>query len=230
MVEQTLTVTAEAPGSMQTARDLAALAMSDNFSIKAAADLVTGGPLEVAATVAAYEASLRPLNEIERSLTGDASNALSEALSALGAKIAPTMTPEQAKAWRGVMLVALSDLPSRVGIRAAREAIHVPMKFMNEVETVVREKAAPIEARHREAIHRLRRLQAALEQPALNRLAAPEGYERGDVPDLTDDEIIKIGGGELGRSMLKIGVSKGYLSQERYDRLVGQAQGEGVDA
>lgn len=204
--------------------------MGTDFSISKGRELAPGGALKVAATIAAYEHSMRPLKDGEPDLRGPASDALAKALSLIAGKVNPSISIEQGNVWRSAMIMALSDLPPRVAIAAAKEAMHVPMRFLNEVEAVIREKAEPIFARHREAIHRLRRLQAYLEKPASNLLSAPEGYERGDVPDLTDDEIIKIGGGELGRSMLKIGVSKGYLTQERYDRLVGRAHGEGVDA
>lgn len=193
--------------------------MGEDFSIKAASELVTGGPLEVAATVSAYEASLAPLSISEPDLKGDMSNRLAKALSAIGAKVSPTMTIEQGKTWQAAMMLALSNLPGRVAAKAAQEAIHVPMKFLNEAEAAIREKAEPIEARHREAIHRLRRLQEALERGGDKLLEAPEGYENGKSPPLTDEEIRDLLGSELGRKIIDMGITAQHLSRERVDAI-----------
>ncbi len=64
-------------------------------------------------------------------LTGDAAKRIDQHLRPIGAKVAPEIGGEAAKAWRAAMLMALSDLPSRVAIHATAKAVHRPYNFLN---------------------------------------------------------------------------------------------------
>lgn len=98
---------------------------------------------------------------------------LSLALRAIGAKISPTMSEEQVGVWLSAMVTALSDLPFAFSIKGAQEAIHVPMKFLNEVEGVVREKAEGAATRHRLAVYSIRRFMRQLEEAKKSALPPP---------------------------------------------------------
>lgn len=204
--------------------------MTTDFSISKGRELAPGGALEVAATISAYEHSMRPLKDGEPDLRGPASDALAKGLSLIAGKVNPSISIEQGNVWRSAMLMALSDLPPRVAIAAAKDAMHVPMRFLNEVEAVIREKAEPIFARHREAIHRLNRLLADIQRPSDNLLGAPAGYEKGEVPDLTDEEVIKAWTSGLGRTFIKLGIAMGHISAERVESLVAGITVEGDSA
>lgn len=127
--------------------------------------------LDMDEVIAGYLRGLRPLTEAEpggRSArdpdkAGWFSAGLGNDLALLAIKIAPTMSEAQNTAWISVMVTALSDLPGRVAREATQAALHVPMKFLNEVEGVIREKADAIVSRHNGAVWRLRQLRAAIE-------------------------------------------------------------------
>lgn len=135
--------------------------------------------------------------------------ALTSRLNPLAAKIAPTMSKDQAAAWRNAMLDALADLPAMIGLTAAKRAIHVPMTFVNEVEGVVRKIAAEISDARRDAIARLERLIADLERA--NQPALPTTPDE-DVPPPTPEQIRA-----MKPEWIELGLTKGYLTQEMID-------------
>lgn len=99
---------------------------------------------------------------------------MSERLGAIGAKVAPTMSTEQAAKWLDAVITALSDLPPLIALTAAKLALHRPMNFPNEVDGVVREIAAEISIRRTSAAQALDRLIADLRRAAEPALPAPE--------------------------------------------------------
>lgn len=121
--------------------------------------------------IAGYLRGLRALTEAEPGgksardpdKAGWFSAGLGNDLALLAIKIAPTMSEAQNTAWISVMVTALSDLPGRVAREATQAALHEPMKFLNEVEGVIREKADAIVSRHNGAVWRLRQLRAAID-------------------------------------------------------------------
>ena len=122
---------------------------------------------------------------------------LVDALRPLGIKISPTMSPQQAGGWLAAMVAALSDLPPRVAIRAAQDAIHHPMQFINEVEAAVRERAEQVSARYSFALRRLEKMQREIMEaakPARPLLAGgpPPELKQADV-DAMSEELRRIG-------------------------------------
>lgn len=153
--------------------------------------------LDMDEVIAGYLRGLRPLNEAEPAgksardtdKAGWFSAGLGNDLALLAIKIAPTMSEAQNTAWISVMVTALSDLPGRVSREAAQSALHVPMKFLNEVEGVIREKADVIVSRHNGAVWRLRQLRAAIDAQG-NLQGNLAGSRPGEEPDrpLTEAE------------------------------------------
>ncbi|WP_088367531.1 hypothetical protein [Sphingomonas dokdonensis] len=170
--------------------------------------------VDVPALIESYERGLVALKEAEpkglgaSGKPGKLSSGLADDLALLCTKIAPTIAVEQADAWNKVMVTALSDLPGRVAREAAQAALHTPMRFLNEVEGVIREKAVPIGYRHSMALRRLRELEAAIrralepDQPAL---AAPNPE-----PELTVEQIRA-----LTPELRSIGVKIGAITQDQ---------------
>lgn len=155
--------------------------------------------LDIDDMIAGYLRGLRPLTEAEpggksaRDLdkVGWFSAGLGNDLALLAIKIAPTMSEAQNTAWISVMVTALSDLPGRVAREATQAALHEPMKFLNEVEGVIRDKADAIVSRHNGAVWRMRQLRAAIDaQGNLQGNLAGSGPEGADEPDrpLTEAE------------------------------------------
>jgi len=131
---------------------------------------------------------------------------LADALRPLGIKIAPTMPGAQAGAWLAAMITALSDMPPRISIRGAQEAIHKPMQFLNEIEGVVRERAEDLAARYNLAQSRLERMQreiAEATKPSRPLLTGPPA------PELTQADVDTMSG-----SMRRIGLGCGALFQD----------------
>ncbi len=132
---------------------------------------------------------------------------MDERLRRLAVKIAPGMSVEQGKPWRDVMVDALSDLPGMVALTAAKRAIHRPMKFLNEVEAIVREIAQTVMLERKVARMRLDELLAEM-KPA-NRPALPPQAEGAP---FSADEIRK-----MSPAMRTFGVSVGALTQDQVD-------------
>lgn len=182
---------------------LAALALEDIFRPEAARQMIDRDGASVAATVAAYQASLAPLKALDGAAKAEAAQKLENALRPIGAKIAPHLAPDQAKAWLVALVAALSDLAPRTAIKAAREALHVPMQFLSEVDGHVRAKARDIEARHRRAIMRLERLMAEVAAAA--------------TPRLTDCSARPLSAEELRRlppHIVRMGLAAGHISAD----------------
>lgn len=99
--------------------------------------------------------------------------ALDERLRRLAVKIAPAMSVQQGDAWRVVMVEALADLPAMMALTAAKKAIHLPLRFLNEVEAAVRDIAAGMIERRRLGLKRLDAMEAALARASEPQLPDP---------------------------------------------------------
>lgn len=198
------------PAGSNADRELAARALDLNgWTDDLAMIAELGGSPVVALEL--LEAMLVPAKEIEPNGLADGkrgpkTNKLMQSLRAIGAKISPTMSGEQVDVWIVAMTTALSDLPFSFSTKGAADAIHVPMKFLNEVETVVREKAEAAATRHRIAMHRLRTFERQLKAASEPALPPPEPR------DFTQDEI-----NSMSPPLLRIGLKNEWITQEQYD-------------
>lgn len=142
---------------------------------------------------------------------GRATSLLADALRPIGMKINPALSPQQVGGWLAAMIAALSDMPPRVSIKAAQEAIHVPMKFLNEVETAIRSKAENVSARYSLARTRLEKMKRdmAAATSATPKLEAPK--------ELTPEDMKAMAGNDMGRMVLRLGLAAGHITQEQFD-------------
>lgn len=97
------------------------------------------------------------LKELEADFLAPMSQRIDKALRPIGAKISPQLSADQAMAWRQSMLMALSDLPVDVALVGLQQAIHKPMKFLGDVETIVRSEA-------KDTIYRMNRVAGFFEK------------------------------------------------------------------
>lgn len=204
-------------------RALAAMAMDCD------AELPLDTAADIPATIAAFEAALEPLRDIEPGaivrdpdqpigfrFDGPATAELANALRPIGIKLNPTMAPEQAGAWLSALIASLSDLPARPVIRGAMEAIHVPIRFFPEVEGVIRDKAQPLIRRYHAAIRRLYRLMQDIEdaaRPQAPVLTAPQPALR----EFTADELAAMARTGNGRQILLLGMAGGWITNEQFE-------------
>ena len=181
--------------------ELATLALDTRaWSIEQAQELGA----DPAAAIAALRARDVPLNR-EEPTGGKKSGVLKQALGVLGAKIAPTMSREQAEAWATAMAMALSDLPAAFSIRGAKDAIHAPMRFINEVEGVVREKAEEARVRQQAAIYRLRQFERQMKSASEPALPPPDR-------EMSQEHI-----NTMPRPLLDLGLKMGHITQGQFD-------------
>lgn len=111
----------------------------------------------------------KALHEIEPDCNGPLSRQAANLLCPIGAKVSPGLSHEQATAWRKAVVMALSDMPPDILLVSLRKTLHIPFRFLNEVEEAVRN-----ESRAARAI-------LALGASRLNRLL-PEGVPA--IPEL----------------------------------------------
>lgn len=141
-----------------------ALALSPHrWTIDAAIAAVADQPSQVLAAIDKLRRDLAPVPR-DAGPSADWAEALDRRLRKLAAKIAPSMSVEQADAWCEAVVEALSDLPAMVALTAAKRAIHVPMTFLNEVEGIVRGIAAEVDRDRRAALRRLAELRDVLDR------------------------------------------------------------------
>lgn len=137
---------------------------------------------------------------------GDGTARLVDALRPLGMKVNPTMEPRQVGGWLAAMVAALSDLPSRVVVRAAQDAIHTPVRFLNEIEGVVRERAEPIHSRYRVARLRLEAFRREMARAATPALPPPEPMSEADLQAMPEP-------------LRKVGLAAGWIEQDADGRI-----------
>lgn len=139
---------------------------------------------------------------------GNRSKIIADGLRPVGIKISGRMSSGEANAWLASMILALSDLPFAYLRRAIEEVIHVPMKFLNEVETEIRIKAKSSAARHNVALANLKRLEREIElaNNGVKALPAPE--------PMTDDDLQS-----MDEPLRRIGLGAGWLIEDENGKL-----------
>lgn len=130
--------------------------------------IVSVKPHEIVEALTMAESSMIPLKdrfgpvELAKSPEGIA---LDIALRPIGAKLAPTMSPAQASAWRDAVMMSMMRWPAMVAIKAAKAAVMHPFPYgIGDVDAKLHELAAPIESRQRLALVRLRMMRDEIER------------------------------------------------------------------
>lgn len=186
--------------------------------------------IDVGEVISAYERRLAlSLADREPMFNGDATAKVRTGLKFIGIKIDPKMEEEKAATWLTSVAMALADFPWWVIVAAAGEAIRVPMKFLNEVDGVVREKAEEVMSRHRVALIRLRALQREIDRAAKPTLTAPEGWNGAERPMPKAEELRRLGCTTMGRTVLSLGLANGHLTQEDFDAAISLPEEETND-
>lgn len=197
------------------ARELARTALQPSWSLR---DCMAGAAAaDVAEAIAGCEAGLEPLSAADPCLADPrkrsvAARAVCTALRPIGAKLAPHLSSAQAEAWIDGVLLSLSKWPPRVAAAAARAAVHEPFRFIGDVDARLHELAAGIDRRHRNALHRLRRLAEEMERAANPppSLAPPEPILPWPIEEAR----------RLNPSLLAIGLRQGFIERQVHDRVV----------
>lgn len=201
------------------------LAQGASWDLEAAKSIVLAAKegFDLDGSIKSYQVWLgRGLRDYEPGLDGKRTEGVRNALKPIGIKVDPKMEPEICAAWLSVMAMALRDLPPRVIIEAAEEAILTPIRFLNEVDGIIRKEAEKIMVRHRLAILRMLELKRALGQASRPALTA-------DPIKPTREDYMKAGRGELGRALLRMGNKAGMIPDDIYVEAMSQGEKTGEE-
>lgn len=160
--------------STSTPRNLLSSVLSPDWTLASA--IVAVKPHEIIEALKMAESSMIPLKDrfgpVELAASAEGI-ALDIALRPIGAKLAPTMSPAQASAWRDGVMMSMMKWPAKVAINAAKAGVMESYPYgINDVDARLHALAAPIESRQRLALNRLRMMRDEIEramnpQPAL---------------------------------------------------------------
>lgn len=137
--------------------EVLALLKSENFS--AVKDMMIA-PKAVETALHAKRAARAPMMKtVEDFKSSPIIDELREYLSAIGAKLAPSMSPAVASAWIDALCVSLGKWPSSVALAAAKRARHEPIPHgINGVDEVLHKIAAPLDEKLKATIAMLETL------------------------------------------------------------------------
>lgn len=112
--------------------------------------------------------------------------------------------PRDIGVWLASMVAALGDIPPRIAVRAANDALHVPIRFPNEIESAIREVAKGVKIRYDLARTRLERMKRDAEKSS-----SREHEGRKFSPILSDEELQR-----MPEGLRKIGIGAGWLVED----------------
>jgi hypothetical protein len=158
------------------------------------------------------ERSQLSLQHHEPKLNGSLTKPLRDALCAIGAKIRPDLSADQASAWVEAMLLALSDLPPHVAAKAVARAIHLPFLYPSEVETKVRGLAGEHLDAIRRAIHRAQQLEDMIRKAA--HPPQPQLTSHYQDGPLSLEEIHELQRKGL-TAVIKLGLANGHITEDQ---------------
>lgn len=126
--------------------------------------------VDLVALEARYREPARALSETEPhgmsarepGKRGRFSLALADALGMICVKSSPTMSADQSDAWVKSMLLALDNVPGKVAVEAAAAVLRRPVKFLGDVDQMIRDEATGILARRTMVATRIKELREAL--------------------------------------------------------------------
>lgn len=186
-------------------RALSRIVLAEGWAVKLA------GETDETALRRAIEELSNPVSLADEDprLVGEAAKRIDQHLRPIGGKVAPEIGAEAAKVWRASIVLALSDLPSRVAVHATAKAIHRPYNFLNQVEFAIREIADEAMGKQKQALHRLKRWLAEIERA---RIPQPQLEAPADDAPMPVEEIRA-----LTPDLRRMAIGKGWLTQEQID-------------
>lgn len=181
-----------------------------------------GGEVHIPEAIDAYSDRLRPLKELEPENDGPMSQAVLEAFAPIGAKMRPDMSQDQALHWGTAIVLAFSDLPPFVVVKAMKEAIHVPFRFPNDVEAGIRDIASKEMIKHRQAQRRLQLMMEELERARSGQLLIED--EAAKTVTMAKDDIRP-----LSPYLRKMGVTVGAIDPDILASLEAEEEADAKD-
>jgi hypothetical protein len=195
-------------GGSGPSRELAKYALNEPQWESAQAIAKFGGE-QLQATRAALNDQLVPLAKAEPGLNGPEAESIRKHLRLIGCKVRPDFSADQAEAWLGSVLVALSNLPTKCLFRASYDALHIPFQFPNEAEAKIRELAEAERERQQRAIRRLDAMQRELQ--GMRSPALPNGTRE----PLSTAEVHELQRSPMGKELVRLGLAMGEIQPEQ---------------
>ncbi len=190
-------------------RDLMRLALSNPS--RARVRELAPSIAEIEATIAAAQAAITPIADLPDAERAAAIASVRDALKPLGAKVIPTASEDQGRAWLVAVAAGFDDLPARYVVKAARFALRHIFRFPNEVEAAVREAAEESVNDQRRAISLLHGMKVDLERAANPPQPLVEHQPKPGKP-WTVERVRAI-----PRYIIDLGVSAGFIDQAIVD-------------
>lgn len=164
--------------------------------------------VDLVALEARYREPARPLSETEPDgmsarepgKRGRYSRALGDALGMICTKSNPTMSADQSDAWVKAMLLALDNVPGKVAVAAAAAVLRRSVKFLGDVDGMIRDEAATVLARRTMVAARIRELREAMEW------RAPAQVKDRTSIDATPNQLRR-----WPREWIDMGIGQGWL-------------------
>lgn len=184
---------------LSNSRQIARAAMSWPFEPKEIANHVDRA--EVVAAIKGFKEAMIPAKQKQRAQIIEEQKELAKLIGQIGNIINPNLSDRSAKEWAMNIVDALSILPIRIALAAARDAKHQPINFFNEVHPLIVTLSKPHESAYRLAISNLERL--------LREIDNPQKRIEKQSPAMSHEELQ-----EMSEPLRRIGISAGWLKDD----------------
>lgn len=182
------------------AREIAQLATRFPFDAKAIAEQVTRDEVELAIEQCRH--AITPAKSLPAQEREAGQVELAKAIRSIGLRVRPDFSKDQAQMWMTAIVEALSNKPLRVSIKAARDAIHIPIEFPGQVHKIILQCCEEHEAKLAIAKRNLDRLLWEIDNPQPKIEAKPfEPMTHEELQDMPDH-------------LRQLGIAGGWLIEE----------------
>lgn len=158
---------------------------------------------DVMKAIEGFETALRPAKEVPLEERKAESRKLANIIGAMGLRVRPDFSEEQAQIWSAEVVDALSNLPLRCSIAGAKDAKHEPIRFPGEVHPAIARLTQPHITAYRNALRNLKRLLREIDEPTPPVL-------RKHIPETSDEDLQN-----LPAPLRSMGFSAGWLIEEK---------------
>lgn len=185
-------------------RQLARASLAWPFDVEALA--ATADRQAVALALDGYRSAMLPAKSLTKAERAPDQQTLAKSLRSIGLRLRPDFSEDQARMWIASIVEALEDQPLRIALAAARDAMHVPIRFPGEVHAVIVERSESHRLAYERAIRNLEKLLKRLDHPPLITASDEAKAEARDL-EIADLQT-------MPSHMRSLGLSGGWLAED----------------
>lgn len=160
----------------------------------------------IAATLEQYQLAQVPLEDLDKPQFDETIQELKRPIRSIGLRLRPDFTQDQARMWVASMVEALTHLPPRPAISAAKEAKHAPLEHPSQVLKCILERSEPHISKLRRAERQLRKMLEMKDHPDRFKVSEPGTPE---LQALSHDELQA-----MPHHLRRMGIGAGWLSED----------------